>query len=241
MVFCSIVLKVKRIHKIVISSCSAAYKITNWSWHRCCATVSRWVTAFPFSRSVSLKTKFSSILSALTSHQKGLPLKWFRNSWFLASVRFSIQRQFAPRCRCLAGLRGETGCGASGTLWPSGCVTPEYCPHSSFHLHHPLFPKRINVLVNTLLSGKEYYSLALCTFPGLLLLCNRATQLNGWGPLSDRNCISTSDLRKNGPGVFHRSERIQLNLVSAVQATCLLRNAKVQKVRQKQIQVSVYF
>ena len=41
------------------------------------------------------------------------------------------------------------------------------------------FPKRINVLVNTLLSGKQYYSLALCTFPGLLLLCNRATQLNG--------------------------------------------------------------
>ena len=44
-----------------------------------------------------------------------------------------------------AGLSGETGCGASGTLWPSGCVTPEYCPHSSFHLDHPLFPKRINV------------------------------------------------------------------------------------------------
>ena len=51
---------------------------------------------FPFSRSVSLKTKFYSILSALTSHLKGLPLKWFRNSWFLASVRFSIQRPFAP-------------------------------------------------------------------------------------------------------------------------------------------------
>ena len=96
MVFCSIVLKVKMIHKIVISSCFAAYKITNWSWHRCCATVSRWVTAFPFSRSVSLKTEFSSILSALTSHLKGLPLGWFRNSWFLASVRFSIQRPFAP-------------------------------------------------------------------------------------------------------------------------------------------------
>ena len=34
MVFCSIVLKVKRIHKIVISSCFAAYKMTNWSWHQ---------------------------------------------------------------------------------------------------------------------------------------------------------------------------------------------------------------
>ena len=96
MVFCSIVLKVKRIHKIVISSCFAANKITNWSWHRCCATESRGVSAFLFSRSVSLKTKFYSILSALTSHHKGLPLKWFRNSWFLAPVRFSIQRDFAP-------------------------------------------------------------------------------------------------------------------------------------------------
>ena len=88
-----------------------------------------------------------------------------------------------------AGLSGETGCGASGTLWPSGCVTPEYCPHSSFHLDHPLFPKRINVPSS--LSGKQYYSLALCAFPGFLLLCNRATRLNGWGPLSDTKCIST--------------------------------------------------
>ena len=138
-----------------------------------------------------------------------------------------------------AGLSGETGCGASGTLWPSGCVTPEYCPHSSFHLDHPLFPKRINVPSS--LSGKQYYSLALCAFPGFLLLCNRATRLNGWGPLSDTKCISTSDLRKNGPGIFQRSERIQQNLVIAVRTTCLLRIAKVHKVQQKLIQASVYF